>query len=164
VPVVICDTSPIRALAHLALLDLLRQLYVQVLVPPAVQHELMNPASGHAIVDISYYPFVQVQAPQDLGRVQALRRLRLDPGESEAVALAFEVPAAILVVDEATARGVVQQLGLALTGTLGVLLEAKAQGLVSQVRPLLDSLQNTLGFFISPKLRADVLRQAGEQP
>ncbi len=163
-PVVISDTSPIQALAHLGLLDLLRQLYGQVLIPPAVQHELLNPVGGHAVIDVSQHPYMQIQAPQDLGRVQALRRQRLDPGESEAVALAFEVPAATLVVDEATARRVIQHLGLALTGTLGVLLEAKTQGLVAQVRPLMDSLQNTLGFFISPKLRADVLRLAGEHP
>jgi predicted nucleic acid-binding protein len=158
VPVVISDTSPLRALAHLALLDLLRQVYGQVLVPPAVEGELL---AGLPAVDVTQLPFVKVQAPQDRSKVQAFLR-QLQAGESEALALALELTDPLILLDEAKARKFAQQLGVAMTGTLGILLQAKSTGLVPAIRPLIDSLQNDLGFFISAQLRAAVLQQAGE--
>lgn len=158
---VISDTSPVRALDHLGLVDLLRQMFGQVLVPPGVAYELRHPTPGLPPIDISLYPFFTVQAPQNQAQVQAFLVV-LDLGEAEALALAMEVPSATLILDERTGRNVAQSCGLSITGTLGVLVDAKQQGLIAAVRPLMDSLINDLSFFVSAGLYAGILRAAGE--
>ena len=158
---VVSDTSPIRALAHLGLLDLLRDIFGQVLVPAAVESELRKATPRLPTLTISQLPFIQVQSPQNQARVQQFLQT-LDPGESEALVLALEVQAPTLLMDETKARQVAQQLSLNITGTLGVLVRAKRRGLIPEVRLLMDRLQNELLFFVSPKVRADILRLAGE--
>jgi uncharacterized protein len=74
--VVVSDTSPIRALEHLGLIDLLRVLYSTVLIPPGVFQELLNPSSTLASIDLSVYPFIQVQTPLDTARVGQFLRLQ----------------------------------------------------------------------------------------
>lgn len=159
--VVVSDTSPIRALAHLSRLDLLRDVFGEVLIPPAVVLELQNP---HARVDVEKVlslPFVRVQSPRDLSRVREFRAV-LDAGESEALALALESPGSIVLVDDAEARATAEQMGLEVVGALGILLRGKRGGLVQAVGPLMDRLQKELRFFISASVRQDVLRRAGE--
>ena len=159
--IAVSNTSPIRALSHLGLLDLLRDQFGQVLVPPAVQAELLCSRVRVSAIDVSQIAFVQVQAPQNQAQVQQLLQ-SLDPGESEAIVLALELQATTLLIDESTGRAVASQLGLQVTGALGILLRAKQRGSISAVRPLMDRLEQDLLFFISPKLRADILRLAGE--
>jgi uncharacterized protein len=61
--IVVSDTSPVRALAHLQQLELLRKLFSEVLVPPAVAHELANPAAGLPAVDVATFPYLRVVSP-----------------------------------------------------------------------------------------------------
>jgi uncharacterized protein len=159
--IVVSDTSPIRALAHLGRVDLLHSLFGEVLVPPAVEFELQMPPPARAVVDLTAWNFIRVESPRDVSRVQQFRR-SLDAGESEALALALERSAAILLMDEAKGRAAATGLGLTVVGTLGALVRAKAAGLVPRVRPLMDSLEDELGFFVSAKLRAEVLAAANE--
>ncbi len=158
---VVSDTSPIRALAHLGLLNLLPTVYGSVLVPPAVQAELQNPPPPAPAVDVLLFPFFQVQAPVNLALVQRLQTM-LHQGEAEAIALAIEVQASAVLIDEALGRAIAQQYGLPVTGVLGVLVISKLQGLIAEVRPLMERLQNELRFFVSAKVRADILQRAGE--
>src|SRR5215813_10088940 len=97
--IVVSDTSPIRALAHLGLLDLLPRLFGDVLIPPAVLGELGTPRTLLPAVDVSQHPFIQVRAPVDANLVAQLRT-EIDPGESEAIALAVEVKPDRLLMDE----------------------------------------------------------------
>jgi predicted nucleic acid-binding protein len=159
--VVVSDTSPVRALAHLGLLELVRHLFGQALVPPAVAGELRAPPAGLPDVGVGQLPFLRVQSPQDQARVQQFRQ-SLDPGESEALALALEVQASAVLMDEAAGRAMARQVGLQPLGILGLLLLAKQRGLVPAVSPLMDRLEQELGFFLSAAVRAEVLRLAGE--
>lgn len=84
----------------------------------------------------------------------------LDPGEI--AALALELGIADLLIDEQLARTVALQLGLRVSGLLGVLIEAKHRGLTPEVRPLLDRLVLGARFWISPNLRSQILLRAGE--
>jgi predicted nucleic acid-binding protein len=161
VPIVVSDTSPIRALGHLGLINLLQELFSDVLIPPAVERELRNPASGTATVDVNGIPFLRVQAPSDRNRVGQLCQT-LDPGESEALALALEVRADLVLIDEAAGRAAAKRLGLTPIGVLGTLIRAKQRGRVGLLEPLIDRLQAELHFFISPQVRAEALRLAGE--
>lgn len=160
--VVVSDTSPIRALAHLDRVELLRDLFATVLVPPAVVRELGQPSSGGPAVDVSAYTFLQMQQPADRNEVDRFLQ-SLDLGESEALALAEELHAGILLMDEAAGRAVGEQLGFLVVGTCGVLLRAKQRGLVAELKPLLDDLIDNLGFFVSRQLRSQVLMAAGER-
>ncbi len=100
-----------------------------------------------------------VETPSDRGMVAALR-LVVDPGESEAITLAYEKGLRI-ILDDRKAREVAQRLGVPVTGTVGLLLKAKQAGVVTTVRPLLDALAANQ-FRIAYGLRAEALRLAGE--
>lgn len=159
--VVVSDTSPIRALAHLELLHVLRALFDEVHVPPAVARELSHPPDPFQGVDVAALPWITIRQPGDQERVRELQD-ELDLGEAEALALAEEIHADAVLIDEAAGRGVASRLGLPVVGTLGMLLRARQRGLCQELRPLLDRLQGQLRFYIAPALRDRVLREAGE--
>jgi uncharacterized protein len=158
---VVSDTSPVRALNHLGLLHVLEDLFTTVLVPPAVRDELLKPTRTCPAIDISRMPFLRVQPPQDLARVSSFGAA-LDPGEAEALVLAVEVHATLVLLDERKARRVAERLGLTPLGAVGVLLEAKKAGLLPAVRPLLIRLRDELAFFLSDPLLEKVLQLADE--
>lgn len=101
-----------------------------------------------------------VRAPAGVRLLQALSG-RLGAGESEAIALAAEIPDALLVMDDAEGRRAAHELGLRVTGLLGVLVEAKATGMLAAIAPVLDELVAS-GFWLSEAMRSVVLRSAGE--
>ncbi len=160
--IVVSDTSPIRALSHLGRLELLNELYGDVVVPPAVQTELTHAHGRFSRIDLSAYPFITVQAPTNPQGHPALAGLHA--GETEAIALALEIKADALLIDEEAGRKAARTLGLRTIGALGILVEGKRAGRVQAVGPLIDKLVNELGFFVAPSLRATVLRSAAEQP
>jgi len=86
----------------------------------------------------------------------------LDAGEAAALALAVEIQADVVLLDERRGREVASQLGLRTIGILGLLLEAKSAGFLAAVGPVLDDLQREAGFWIAKPLRQQVLRLAGE--
>ncbi|MET0623607.1 MAG: DUF3368 domain-containing protein [Pyrinomonadaceae bacterium] len=87
----------------------------------------------------------------------------LGRGETDVLGLALELPhgGAVVIVDDAKSREAAGRLGLQLTGTLGVLLDAKRAGLITVVAPQLDRL-DALGFRLASHTRAAVLKLAGE--
>ena len=158
---VVSDTSPIRALHHLCLLPILGQLFERIVVPPAVVQELISPPPRFASVKLDGYSFFEVRAPHDIVQVQQFL-LNLDAGESEALAVAMEIHAEAVLMDEAAGRRAATENGIVWFGTLGILLLAKNQGHLGQIRPLIDRLIEELDFFVSEKLRQEVLELAGE--
>lgn len=158
--VVVSDTSPIRALDFLGLLPILQDLFGRVLIPPAVRDELISPLPRFQVIDLSSYKFIEVRAPQDEERVQEFLR-ELDRGESEALALALESGAKLLLIDELRGRRTAAEHGVTVLGALGVLLRAKARALIPEIRPLIEKLDE-LEFFMSTELKNDTLRLAGE--
>jgi len=161
VAIVISDTSPLRALAHVGRLDLLGAIYGEVLVPPAVADELQGISSGFPPIMVSSIPAVRVQAPSDSRLISRFQQ-ELDRGESEALALAIEVGATIILIDEKLGRAAAEHEGLQPVGALGVLVRGMQMGLITAVLPLLDRLRDELGFFMSSELYEKVRRLAGE--
>ncbi len=91
-----------------------------------------------------------------------LLRLALEQGEAEAIALANELRADVVLLDELDARRVAKQLGLSVLGTVGVLIWAKRTGKLSNLRQALDDLQNTGKFRLSQMLYQKALQEVGE--
>lgn len=157
---VICNTSPIQYLHQLELLHILHALARQVIVPPAVVDELAEGrALGVNLPDLTTLDWVTVRRPVSELAVPLVTDLGL--GETEVLMLALESREAIVVLDDALARRVAETFGLRLTGTLGLLLDAKRAGLIPAVGPLLHQLQ-ALRFRVAPHTRAAVLKLAGE--
>lgn len=159
--VVVSDTSPIRAFAFLQRLDILESLFGQILVPPAVASELSHPTRWGPPVVVTAIPFLVIRRAERVDLVDAWRR-ELDLGEAEALAIAQELPAATLLIDEKAGRQAATRAGLPMIGTLGVLVRAKQHGLVPEVTSLVDRLQFDFDFFVSNRLRHEILRQSGE--
>jgi len=142
------------------LLHLLAEFYVQTLIPPAVVDELeRGRAVGVDLPDIRTLPWVKVRAAESLDKVPTATDL--GAGEKEVLALGMQVPGALVILDERLARLHAAALKLTFTGTLGILLRAKAEGRISGIEPFLEQL-NHLGFRLSARTRAAVLKLAGE--
>ena len=153
--IVVSDTSPILNLSAVGKLDLLHDLYSEIVLPPAVQEELYR--NG---IDLDAL-WMRVLAAQDRNDVAALRG-QLDPGEAEAIVVAAEVGAGLFLVDEKRGRRIAIDRGLAVTGLLGVLAEAKARNLIPKCQPILDEVICIAGFWIGEDLRARYLLDLNE--
>jgi len=158
---VVVNTTPIITLALIGQLDLLRHLYGEVVIPPAVQAEVLAGGPGSiGAAELQGANWIQTVSMQDPRRADLLSDL--DRGEAEVIALAQELNAELVIIDERLARRHAKRLGLTLTGTLGVLLKAKERGLVPAVGPLMDQLRQG-GIWLDDVLVAEVLRLAGEE-
>lgn len=150
---VISDTSPITALLQADLAHLLPALFHKIIIPPAVLAELQ-----HSHTNLP--PWLEVRTPTSIPDV--VRLAHLDAGETEAIALALELPADALLIDDKMARHTAMELRLPLMGVLGVLLLAKRTGHLPAVRPAILSLRQKAGCWFAGPLIADVLRAADE--
>jgi uncharacterized protein len=159
--IVVGDTSPLRALAAVQLLPVLHALYGEVIIPPAVADELSRAAPPVPPVDLAGLSFIRVVAPRDMEKVAVLLQ-SLGRGEAEAIELASEIHADLVLIDETKARRIAARHGLQLIGVLGILVKAKSSGLVQRISPLLDTLSSTINFRVSQTLRERALREAGE--
>ncbi|MFM5902124.1 MAG: DUF3368 domain-containing protein [Dolichospermum sp.] len=160
--IVVSDTSPINNLAAINQLHLLQQLYGTVLIPEAVYQELTDPDFLVAgAKEVQTFTWIQIRAVEDRTMVKALSS-ELDPGEAEAIVLALEMKAEQVLIDERRGRIIAAKLNLHYTGILGVLVEAKSQGFISTVKPLLDDLINKAGFWVAEPLYKSVLLLVNE--
>lgn len=159
---VVSNTSPLINLARIARLDLLHQLYGELMIPEAVWDEVVVKGAGQAGADEVKAAFwIKTQATTDKLLVRALRH-ELDAGEAEAIVLALETGADLLLVDERLGREIARHLGLRYIGLIGVLIAAKRQGLIMEIKPLLDALRSVAGFRIDNVLYTRVLKDEGE--
>ncbi|HIK46895.1 MAG TPA: DUF3368 domain-containing protein, partial [Leptolyngbyaceae cyanobacterium M65_K2018_010] len=137
---VVSNSSPLIALARLSHLDWLRSLYGEIWIPQAVYQEVVQAGKGRegsAAVDSA--PWITVHTVQDEIAVDLLRD-QLDRGESEAIVLAIEAQAQLLLIDEARGRRIAQSRGLTHIGTIGIVVLAKRQNLILSGTAILDQL------------------------
>ena len=157
---VVSNTSPILNLAIVGQLDLLRQQFGQIQIPPAVLDELKideeRPGSQPIQASIAA-GWIQVQPVSNQPLVQLLKQT-LDGGEAEAISLALELQAKWILLDERDGRKVAKSLGLQLTGVLGVLLRAKEAGELPSLQPAIEDLIQNAGFRIAPELLERILQ------
>jgi predicted nucleic acid-binding protein len=127
---VVADTSPLHYLVLIGHETLLPALYEQVAIPPAVLADLQHPHTPDLVRTwVSRRPaWLEVQRPEEA--LAARQFPRLGAGEREAIALARELQAPLLLIDDADGRAEAARQGLIATGTLGILEAAAIHGLV----------------------------------
>jgi predicted nucleic acid-binding protein len=147
--VVVADTSPIRYLVRIGEIDLLPRLYAGIIIPPAVREELED-QGGLPLVRAwaeDLPPWIQVESPAKLLDTIAPN---LHRGERDAIALAEQLQAKLLLIDDRAGARVAAERGLPTTGTLGVLVEAAQAGL-TRIDVVLPKLRST-NFRATPEL------------
>ncbi len=159
-PSAISNISPLLYLYRISKIELLPRLFDEVLTVPAVVDELrQGKAKGYDVPVAERYRWLQVVSPKqvpsewlasDLGR-----------SELETMALALEHREKVVTLDDALARRIARVAGLEVWGTLRVLLEAKKQGMISQMSSVVDELKRS-GMWISDDVRQRILKLAGE--
>lgn len=161
---VVSNTSPVLNLAVIDRLSLLHQQFGELWLPPAVISELRvdEDLPGSSIVQRALEArWLHIHAVEDRGLVQVLRR-DLDRGEAEAIALAMQMKADYILLDEKEGRRIAKSLKLRTTGVLGILARAKQEGHLPSVWEAIQQLQTQAGFRIGADLLADILRENGE--
>lgn len=152
--IVVSDTSSISALLRIDQCGLLAQIYGKVIIPKAVEAELLrrfDPLPG----------FLQCFQASNPSAVRQLCQ-ELDLGEAEAIVLARELGADILLMGEANGRAVAMREHIPLIGLIGVLLLAKRQGLIQSVDQTIRQLETEANFRLSSDIKQTALKSAGE--
>ena len=163
--IVVSDTSPITNLAAINQLNLLQRLYTRLVIPTAVYNEMVRVDKlVPGAIEVQTLPWIQTQTIAASQQVKMLRESEenIDLGEAEAIILALELKADLLLMDERRGREVAMRYGLQVTGLLGVLLQAKGNRLIPAVKPLMERLIEQADFRVSNQLYATILEFAGE--
>ena len=160
--IVVSNTTPLLCLYYINHLNLLQELFGKIYVPEAVYNEITNYGENKPGNDLFHLSnFIITKKVINKMTVELLQ-VNLDYGESEAVVLAKELPADILLMDEKKARRVAQANNILIMGTLGVLLVAKKRGMVTNVKSLMDDLINK-NIWIEKQLYHKIICEADEK-
>ena len=160
--IVVSNTSPINNLAAIEQLHLLKALYGSIIIPAAVYRELTG--YGTALPgcrEVQTYDWIERREAMELPLLKSLKK-KLHEGEAEAIALAIELNADWVLIDENRGRSAANQYGVKFTGVLGILVKAKEEGLIPLVKPLMDRLISEAGFWVNESLYFQILQLAGE--
>ena len=159
---VVSNTSPILNLALINRLSLVQEQFNTIIIPKGVLEELRveeNLPGSKKILDAMDAKWLQVEEVQDSVTLRILKR-ELDAGEAETIALALENSAKWVLLDESEARRIAKDIGLRVTGVLGILLRACRQERIPSLRAEMENLRERAGFYISNQLFEDLLKQS----
>jgi predicted nucleic acid-binding protein len=147
---IISDTSCFIILSNIGELNLLQKVYGQIITTIEIATEF-----GEQLPD-----WVSIHQVTDKYRQQLLE-MQIDKGESSAIALALETPNCTIILDDYKARKIADQLGLHFTGTIGVIVKAKLNGVIPSIKPILSKIRTT-DFRLSSELELLALKESGE--
>lgn len=137
---VVSNTTPIISLLKIEKLDVLQNLYGKILIPQAVYREIETGREKDYYIDVGkldWIEIVPIQSPS-----ARLYLYDLDDGEAETIVLAQEQAADVVIIDEKLGRRYASQINIPVTGTIGILIQAKERGLITTVTPFLQELRN----------------------
>ena len=163
--IVVSDTTPLIMLMKISKLELLHDLFGEVLIPEAVLHETTRNVSFQNEAElIKNSSYVKVVSVTDRDRIKLIQRVTgLDLGETEAIVYADETKADVLLIDESKGRQVALNMNLPISGSMGVLIGALEKNLIS-----LEETENAVNVLrksnirISEQLFQSVLHKAYE--
>ena len=147
---IVSDTSCFIILTKIEEIDLLQKTFGEIITTQEVIEEF-----GEALPS-----WIQIKSPSDLYR-QRILETQVDRGEASAIALALDFPESMIILDDIKARKVAENLGIDLTGTIGVIIIAKKRGVINSIRPFLEKIRMT-NFRISEDLEKQALKEAEE--
>ena len=147
---IISDTSCFIILTNIGELELLHKVYGQIVTTLDIANEY-----GETLPE-----WVEIVTVKDKYRQQLLE-MQIDKGESSAIALALETPNSTIILDDYKARKIADQLGLVFTGTIGVIIKAKLNGIILSIKPLLEKIKKT-DFRLSAEIELQALKEAKE--
>jgi predicted nucleic acid-binding protein len=147
---IISDTSCFIILTNIGELELLHKIYGQIITTADIATEY-----GEILPE-----WVKILAVKDKN-LQQLLEMQIDKGESSAIALALETPGCTIILDDYKARKIAQQLGLTFTGTVGIIIKAKLNGIIPSIKPLLEKIKKT-DFRLSAEIELQALKEANE--
>ncbi len=157
---VIVNTSPLLYLHQVGYLELLQNLYGEILTPPGVIQELaVGKNQGINVPDINAYEWILITPVKSTSLIPVI--IDLGQGEAEVLALGLENPSSLLIFDDQLARRIAKIYQLKYTGTLGVLVKAKKLGYLSSISPVITTLRQQ-GMWLTDNIINDILRLAGE--
>lgn len=157
---VVSNTTPIVSLLKLNKLDLLHHLYNQIYIPTAVYKEVEAGKDKVYYQNLSKIDWINII---DIDDKQAVKYfLDLDSGEAEAIVLATELNADLILMDEKLGRHYAKHAELKITGTIGILIKAKSNGFIDELKPLIEELMHK-GVWIKDNLKSEILKLIGEE-
>jgi len=148
--VVISDTSCLIILRKINKLDVLNKLYDKIYITQVIQNEF-----GEELPE-----WIVVKPILTNPKLKLIEK-EIDQGEASAVSFALEQSNSLLILDDWKARQFAVSLNLKVTGTLGILVKAKKNGIISSVKPYLNKIKTT-NFRISQELEENVLNAVNE--
>ncbi len=156
----VADAGPIISFARADQLNLLRQVVDELWIPEAVYHELVTQGAGRpGAEETSRGEWIKRKPITQHATLRTLPAT-LGEGEREALVLAQEL-GAVLIADDPDARDIAMRLEIPFLGSLGILREAKLQGIIPEVKPHLDALRQH-GFRLRDTLYQTFLHEIGE--
>ena len=159
--IVVSNTTPLSELAKVGQLNLLRDIFGNLIVPQEVYQEVTtgNHPAATIVPSLTWIEVYSIDNSQKIFDLQT--STGLDLGECATIVLAEELNASQVLIDDRTARLVAESRHLAVIGTVGILLLAKEQGIIPSIRPILDQLIAN-GKWISSNLYQEALQVAQE--
>ncbi|MDX5479089.1 MAG: DUF3368 domain-containing protein [Cyclobacteriaceae bacterium] len=150
--IIIADTSCLIVLDKVGYLDLLNKVFGEVVITQQVFEEFGKSAP----------PWILIEKTKNPNPNQKILEATLDKGEASSISLAMDYDDSLLIIDESKGRKIAKSLGLKITGTLGILVIAKSNNLIGEVKPIIDKIKST-NFRISPQLEQLVLIKCEEK-
>ncbi|SKB94409.1 DUF3368 domain-containing protein [Dyadobacter psychrophilus] len=157
--IVVSDTSVISGLLQSGSLHILQKLYKNIVIPNEVFIELGQ--LDKVLFTQLFSDWIDIKHVHDSKLLHKLSTL-LDLGEAEAITLAKDLNADILLIDEKKGRAIATQLGINITGILGILIEAKRQNHIAEIKPIIQTLTEKAGVWFKPDLIREVLTRVNE--
>lgn len=161
--IAIADSSVLISLSSIGHLHILRARFEDgIIVPAAVWREVVDHGHGRPgsrrVADVEW---ISVKKARD-GSFNQYLQTQLDEGEAEVISLAREIDADLLLLDEREARQVAEKLGISVLGTIGLLIWGTQQGLIDELKVVLDELTSDGNFHISQNLYNYALEQVSD--
>lgn len=158
-PKIVSNTTPLISLMKISRLEILQKIYSEIIVPDAVYEEVEAGKHKKFYQDLSKIEWIKIKSIKDKLSVDYF--LDLDAGEAEAIILASEIGADLIILDEKLGRYHAKHAGIKITGTIGVLVKAKKLGLIPKLKPLLKELTQK-DVWISDKLISHICKTVDE--
>ncbi|MBN2088847.1 DUF3368 domain-containing protein [candidate division KSB1 bacterium] len=159
---IVSNSTPLIAFARINQLMLLQKVVAEIVIPGAVANEISQyTEKKQGLIDLVKESWITIKKVQSIAQVQLLLPT-LDRGEAEVIALAREQQADLVLIDELTGRKVAESLGLHISGSIGILIQAKKTGILQSVKPFIDEMTKH-GIYYSRNFINSVLKYTGER-